>query len=309
MRWELVSYVDQWQTFMNHADQENLWISFEEYYYKSNKRIIDGILKKLGISNPENYLQDCLRNIDLSEVKASFPSTFEKNIHSVIVSSLNDSLNELPDAKCIRGKIHLLYLLSLFDGLAVILDGVPSIILNFGTLAKFSDLQLKILISHEFHHAVRWMYQGDPIEPHKDIFHVKLKDSLISEGLAVSFSELVYPGQKISNYIPFYYLNPEKLPWVIENEINIRRTLMANLDKQISDPSVNFYFYGSAHDDMSSPYRNSAYYIGYQIIQILLKKGYNIGMLTKMSSDKILNRLWECSSASNGSQKISRRSF
>lgn len=288
--WKISSHIEQWEKFLTRMQERNRWDAFSKYYYSPNKRILDAFLIKTGIAQPGSFLKKEVAGLDVNQASTDLAAIAERNFPALTEETLRKCQDKLPRSKGAPVRIHLWVLFSMFDGMGLMVNGVPSVMLDCGSLHKLDSRRIKILIAHELNHAVRWSHVGDLIPPGGSLFDTKVKDSLVAEGLAVAFSEHVFPGEDLEQYIPFYFYHPERLEKIVENEREILEILITNREKTISHPSVSDYFYGNDPEDTSSPLRNSAYYIGYKIIRSLMQDGYGLKELTIMPAGKIIEK-------------------
>jgi len=94
------------------------------------------------------------------------------------------------------------------DGATVEVNGHLSIALGLERFKNFKDLPL--LVAHEYCHCAQRLLQ-------KDLFggtERPLLLSIISEGFAVLFTELLYPRTPLNRHL---FLSPERLQWCREN--------------------------------------------------------------------------------------------
>ncbi len=286
--WKISSHIEQWEKFLTRMQEGNRWDAFAKYYYSPNKRVLDAFLIKTGIAQPGSFLKKEVAGLDVNQASADLAAIEERNFSTLTEETIRKCQDKLPRSKDSPVHIHLWILFSMFDGMGLMVNDVPSVMLDCGNLYKLDSRRIKILIAHELNHAVRWSYVGDLIPPGGSLFDTKVKDSLAAEGLAVAFSEHIFPGEDLEQYIPYYSYHPERLERVVENEKKISEILMTNRGKTISHPSVRDYFYGNDPEDTSPPLRNSAYYIGYKIIRSLMQEGYGLQELTIMPAEKII---------------------
>jgi hypothetical protein len=289
-RWRISSHLKEWQDFLDHADAENIGPALELYYVQPNRDIFLAISGFTGISDISGLLQEGMKGVPIAELRAGFQKIRKKNLESTAAAALTDSLAKLPSGRYQEGCLHIVMLSSLFDGIGLLSGGGPAIVLNADRLVSRDDRLVKILTAHEFHHAVRQYLLREPDATREGLLNLRAKDILISEGLAVAFSEEVYPGGEVKDYIPFFSQNPDKFKGIIRQEKQITNAILQNREKTISDPLISRYFYGSGPTDMSSPYRNAAYYIGYKIIKRKVAAGFSLDRLTAMTAEDILVR-------------------
>ena len=95
------------------------------------------------------------------------------------------------------------------DGVTVEVDKSPSIALGLERFQDFRDLPL--LVSHEYCHCAQQTLL-------RNIFPAgerNLLFTIISEGLSILFSQLVYPEVPLHRHL---FLSPERLRWCQENQ-------------------------------------------------------------------------------------------
>jgi uncharacterized protein YjaZ len=285
--WKITSHLDDWNQFIQNASKYNKK-SAVQMFYSFNPEFYNSVMKHLGIKRPKKYLYDHVKLLDLKKERKKVEKVISKEFTEIATSVISKIKSMYPGLEKRNINIHLINFFPLFDGMAMLLENEPAVILNCTNLVEATDFHIKVLIAHELNHALRFSFTGYPSGIHKGILHQRVRNSLILEGLAVAFSEITYPDGNLEDYIPFYRFNPDKLTIAKKNQDKIISLIIENLDKKISNPSVQDYFYGQGAEDMRSSFRNSAYFVGYRLIKILLEKGYNICELTAMPSKKII---------------------
>jgi uncharacterized protein YjaZ len=284
--WPVVLHVAEWRQFLAARQQEGAWPAFERYYYKPNSEILSEFLKKIGFDDPIDFLKQELQRLDPASSESLVTLETEKRLKALIESAEAASLNHLEGSKTLAGSIHIWRFFPVFDGMGMILQGKPAVMLNADALARASDNSVRILTAHEIHHAVRCGLLDVHI-PANGILQTKTGEHMVLEGLAVAFSEDLYPGLSLHQYFPAYAANPAKMDRALEHEKEIRAALLAAVDKPISDPSVADYFYGANPSDDRSPLRNSAYLVGYRIVREAMKVR-TLDQLTRLRAAEIL---------------------
>jgi hypothetical protein len=95
------------------------------------------------------------------------------------------------------------------DGVTLEVEGSPSIALGMERFQDFKDLPL--LVSHEYCHCAQRALLKDFFPPgNRTLFF-----AIVAEGLAVLFTEVVYPEIPLHRHL---FLTPERLQWCSENQ-------------------------------------------------------------------------------------------
>jgi hypothetical protein len=287
--WPIVSHRAEWREFLEAAPAGGRWAAFESSYYAPNRALLDELLRTVGIEEPERFLRRQVSALDLEAAQAA-AGRRSVALEETVRAAIAESLARLPVAARYEGEIQLLHLFGMFDGMALVLRGVPTVILDHAGLAGTEPRYLRILVAHEFNHAVRWAALGDPVPPGGTFLDMKAGESMVAEGLAVAFSRLVFPGLPSENYIPYYRINPGRLAAVAARADGVRAEILLHRDAAIGSHPVRRYFYGTGPDDPGSRYRNAAYLVGDQLIRSLLRSGASIDSLTVMPTEAVLER-------------------
>ncbi len=109
------------------------------------------------------------------------------------------------------------------DGATVEVEGFPSIALGLERFRDFKDLPL--LLAHEYCHCAQRVLLQDRFSPGDASLHFKI----VSEGLSVFFSQLVYPDLPLHRHL---FLTPERLRWARENEAALLELAAADLAEE-----------------------------------------------------------------------------
>jgi hypothetical protein len=138
------------------------------------------------------------------------------------------------------------------DGVAVEVDGHPSIAIGLERFQDFKDLSL--IVSHEYCHcAQRYLLRG-PF-PHE---RQNLLSTVVAEGLSVLFSQLMYPHIPLHRHL---FIPPERLQWGREHKETLLELAAADLATEKLIPIL----FGAGDPDAALPPR-----LGYFIAREML---------------------------------------
>ncbi len=181
------------------------------------------------------------------------------------------------------------------DGVTVEIDESPVIALGLERCRDFQDLPL--LVSHEYgHFALRGLLKDRSSQGPPTLF-----SRVISEGLSVFFSQLVYPDIPLHRHL---FLTPERLRWCRENQ-------EALLDIAGADPAGEKLIpilFGPGDPDAGIPPR-VGYFLARQMLgHCLSRHGSDLLAETFPGSEILFQKIFEGGILSKGSREEQDRS-
>jgi hypothetical protein len=139
------------------------------------------------------------------------------------------------------------------DGSTLDVNGLPAIALGLERFKDFKDLPL--LVAHEYSHCAERSFPKNP-SPEEGRPLISL---LTSEGLAVSFTEAVYPEIPLHRHL---FLTPERLQWCLENQ----EMLIELAGPDSTSEKLVPVFFGPGDPDAGIPPR-VGYFLARQMLQ------------------------------------------
>jgi hypothetical protein len=134
-----------------------------------------------------------------------------------------------------------------------VMDYQKKPVICFG-LERFKDFRLlKILFGHEYAHFLLNLNR-EKIPEEKQFQWI-----IISEGIAVYLSRLVFPDYKLSDHLLF---TDDRLNWCLKNESELRKKYLS--EKWTSQELIDLYTQGDPHLDI--PPRVGRY-LGFQAVK------------------------------------------
>jgi len=236
------------------GSQAELWKTYLSYYYRPHKKFLESYFSNFPLLDFSSLRQR------VESIQVGHYSRL-KNLISVCPP---EEIIEEACEKCIGifspAKEPDVYLFIGFfspDGFVMDFQGKP--VICFG-LERFKDFSLfKILFAHEYAHFLLNLSRGEIPEGKR------LKWLIVSEGIAVCFSSLVFPQNKLSDHFLF---GRDRLNWCQENESLLREIYFSSQFSSIE--LIDFYFKGNP--ELNIPPR-AARYLGYQAVRRYLSQG------------------------------------
>ncbi len=138
------------------------------------------------------------------------------------------------------------------DGVTLEVGGKPVIAVGLERFKDFRDLPL--IIAHEYGHCAQHALLKKPFSPgEKTLF-----DKMVAEGLAVLFTEVVYPKVPLHRHL---FLTPERLQWGWENQ----EALLELVTGDLSSPKLVPVLFGAGDPRAGLPPR-LGYFIARQML-------------------------------------------
>ena len=196
---DFFEFLDQWQ-------EGNPWPLYSRLYLEPHERFLSAYWK--------NY-----DHFDLDQIAARVRQ-IKKGDYSLLRSlvQLEDPVVLAAEAleRCrlvfpldLQPSVYLFVGFFSSDGVTVEVDGFPSIALGLERFQDFKDLPL--LVSHEYGHCAQRSVLKNLFPPGER----NLLSSFLAEGLAVLFTQMVYPEVPLHRHL---FLTPERLRWGQENQ-------------------------------------------------------------------------------------------
>ena len=134
------------------------------------------------------------------------------------------------------------------------------------------------IMAHEYAHVLHM--QRRPDEP------LTLKREIISEGIAVYLTTLMIDN--IDNRIAIPFMPESSYQWCEVNEQLIKDTILPELENNGEEIFFRFISDGKTAKPPNGFVEKTAYYIGYRIIQLCIKKGLKLEEICAYDSETII---------------------
>jgi len=192
--------------FLDHLGGKDAWSSFQDLYLKPHWSFLKAYWDKFPHFDSSQIAARVkqIKEGDYSQLRGLLQSQFPEALAEEALKRCQEILPLNPEP--------LVYLFVGFfsaDGLALEVEGWPSIALGLERFKHFRDLPL--LVAHEYCHCAqqsrfKFNFTG---EDHPLLF------SIIREGLAILFTEVVFPDVPLHRHL---FLTSERLQWCQENQ-------------------------------------------------------------------------------------------
>lgn len=238
------------------------WDIYFSFYYQPHKEFFETYFSRFPLIDNDS-LKQRVETIKISDYSGL------KNL--VSICNPEEIIRETYE-KCTRivlpkeePNVYLLVGFFSPDGFVMNFRGKP--VICFG-LERFKDFSLlRILFAHEYAHFLLNLSRGEVPE------EKQLEWLLISEGMAISFSSLVFPNHMLPDHFLF---KRDRFNWCQENELLLREVYCSG--KFSSKELMEFYDRG--YPDLKIPPR-AGKYLGFQAVKRYLgqHREENIGLL------------------------------
>lgn len=235
--------------FLEEMKKGDPWSSFQELYLKPYNDFFTAYWERFSLLSSEQIRERVLqiKEGDYGQLKGLIQAYDPAQLAAETLQKCQKvlPLSPAPDVYLFVGFFSA-------DGTTLEVSGSPAIALGLERFKDFRDFSL--ILTHEYGHCALW-------SPLQEFFPQKEKPllySIISEGLAVFFSEAVLPE------IPLYrhlFLTPERLGWCKENQ----ETLLALTGADLSSPKLIPILFGAGDERAGIPPR-----VGYFIARQML---------------------------------------
>jgi hypothetical protein len=162
------------------------------------------------------------------------------------------------------------------DGVTVEVGGSPVIAMGLERFRDFLDLPL--LVSHEYGHFVWRSLQNDRSAQGPPTLFSKV----ISEGISVFFSQLVYPDIPLHRHL---FLTPERLRWCRGNQ----EALLDLAGADLAGPKLIPILFGPGDPDAGIPPR-VGYFLAWQMLGHCLSHHGSVFLAENFPGSEILFR-------------------
>lgn len=266
--------------------ENSKWETWCGNYYAKYANVFDLFLKHMYMADLETW-RTHIENLDFDDALAIAEKFLQDDGVKRVTNLLRDAKTKLPILSDFA--VYLLIGLGHIDGTAM--PSNPPF-LYFGLERYVSLENLEYLVPHEYNHLVRmtslYGIGNGPSE-------LTLGDSVISEGLATSFSAS-FLGDNI-NLAKILQMTNENLGQCHQQRQRLFHEILDLWNEPITSSTYSTVMkYLMANGNTTEIPERSGYYVGNQIIQDLVLENYNIADLTKMPATEIL-RLYKSKNA------------
>ena len=168
-----------------------------------------------------------------------------------------------------------------FHGKVVEMGGRPVLAVGLENFRP-GDPALDIAIAHEQFH----LYHFRTFSTRGALYR-----SVWAEGLAVTASEVLVPGQRFSRYLGF---SGQRMNEIHGAYARLARELALNLDN--ADHAVKRAWLGMEPNRLNVP-PGAGYYLGRDMIHVLLKQGWKLAQLARLSPEEARRLLIQAATA------------
>lgn len=197
--------------FLDALEEEDPWDAYSKYYYYPHKAFLQSYWRTFRWMDLEQI------RARVEKVKKGDYSTLQSLLRSI---DLEDAVKSIL-TKCAHvieapQEPEIYFIVGFFsaDGFVFEHQGKP--VIGFG-LERFEDWRLlPVLFAHEYAHFLKHLYRCD--EPYLWEGSDTLKRFLLSEGLAISFSKMVFPEYPLRDHL---FFPEERLSWCRQNTSRI----------------------------------------------------------------------------------------
>ena len=241
-------YLDFFE-FLDRLGKEDAWDVYQQCYIHRHEKFF------------EAYWKTC-NHFDFSQIAARVRKIKKEDygqLKSLVASQDPAVLVEEALSRCRRTlplkpepAVYLFVGFFSAEGMTLEVDGRPCIALGLERFKDFQDLSL--LVSHEYCHCAQRIlltsFLSSPTRP--------LHTFIVAEGLAVLFSEGIYPEIPLHRHL---FLTPERLRWCQENQEVLLELAGADLASEKLVP----IFFGPGDANAGLPPR-TGYFIARQML-------------------------------------------
>ena len=235
--------------FLEEMKKGDPWSSFQEFYLKPHANFLAAYWERFSLFDPELIKERVLqiKEGDYGQLKGLIQAYDPAQLAEETLQKCQRvlPLNPEPDVYLFVGFFSA-------DGTTLEISGAPAIALGLERFKDFRDFSL--LLAHEYGHCALWP-SLQKFFPQKE---KPLLYSIISEGLAVFFSEAVLPEIPLHRHL---FLTPERLRWCRENQ----ETLLALAGADLASSKLIPILFGSGDERAGLPPR-----VGYFIARQML---------------------------------------
>ncbi len=235
--------------FLAEMEKGDPWSSFQELYLKPYNDFFAAYWERFSFFDPNQIKERVLqiKEGDYGQLK----SLIQANDPALLAEeTLKKCQNVLPLDP--EPDIYLFVGFFSADGTTLQVSGAPAIALGLERFKNFRDFSL--LLAHEYGHCALWSSLQE-FFPQKE---KPLLYSIISEGLAVFFSETVFPEIPLHRHL---FLTPDRLRWCKENQ----ETLLALAGADLAFSKLIPILFGPGDEKAGLPPR-----VGYFIARQML---------------------------------------
>jgi hypothetical protein len=213
--------------FLDALEEEDVWDAYRYYYYNPHQRFLDSYWRTFRWMGPEQVRSRVER------IKTNDYSLLRSLVESI---NLDVTVKNILD-RCVRvieapEEPDIYFMVGFFsaDGFVLEHEGRP--VIGFG-LERFKSWHLlPILFAHEYAHFLRHLARSD--EPYCDVRGETVPRFLLSEGIAIAFSEAAFSEYPLRDHLLF---SEERLRWCQSNESRLlllfRQVLEGKCDSEV----------------------------------------------------------------------------
>jgi uncharacterized protein YjaZ len=257
--------------FLDALETERPWQAYERYYYHPHKVFLESYWRTFHWMDIRQIQERVMRvkRKDYSNVLSLLHETDVENWAREVFSKCMDVLKFSEEPQ-----VYLMIGFFSADGFVLEVEEKP--VIGFG-LERFQSWRpFPILCAHEYAHYLRHLHRRD--EPYLSERYDATSRSLLSEGIATAFSEIVFPEYPLREHL---FLSEERFRWCRSNEAYLKDVFIT-----ARKGGGNFALFWKGEPDLNVPPRVGSY-LGYSYVKSYLKGNPVSGFMSLLEVDDI----------------------
>ncbi len=282
---KIVVGIDDYRECVSRIPPKGKWRAWFEDYYSRHKEVFDLIFKYLYMADVEamRMLVEACDFHNSLEIAERFLACGGIEKLKQILPTCEDFLDYHGDYR-----LFVLVGIGQVGGTA---PPSPHPLMYLGAECIGCDMRkLELLLSHEFHHLVR--FQALTSEA-VDMAGYTFGELIVTEGMATAFSIVVQGlGFDAPALKSALFMNDEALSYCTSNRNALIQEILDHRNSSVTQDLMAKYLYAGNQMDTGGMPGNVGYYVGTAIVSDLLAQGMDLRQLTNMSGNEVIN-LWE----------------
>ncbi|UCE19363.1 MAG: hypothetical protein JSV84_03185 [Gemmatimonadota bacterium] len=198
--------------FLDALETEGAWEAYTKYYYDPHKEFLDSYWRTFRWMDLHQIQQR------VTKVKKQDYSTLVRLLSEIdLENTVKNVLAKCTNVLEIQEEPAVYFMVGFFSADGFVLEHKGKPVIGFG-LERFKSWRLlPLLFAHEYAHFLRHVLRSD--EPYICDGVDGVSRSLLSEGISMVFSEVVFPEYALNDHL---FLSRERLLWCQENDEYLR---------------------------------------------------------------------------------------
>lgn len=192
--------------FLEEIKKRDPWSSFQDLYFKPHALFFEAYWQRFSFFDSSQIKErvEQIKEGDYSQLKGLIQAHDPALLAEETIKKCQEVLPLHPEPD-----VYLFVGFFSAEGTTLEIGGSPAIALGLERFKDFRDLAL--ILAHEYGHCAGWPFlQRFFQQEEKPLLY-----SIISEGLAVFFTEVVFPNIPLHRHL---FLTPGRLKWCWENQ-------------------------------------------------------------------------------------------